>query len=55
MAYVIEAVGLLAACAPKLRPAASAGYAFVALDGALVLIDRVAADRPFYPASKGCL
>jgi len=50
--YVTEAVGLLAARAPKLRPAlraaGTAGHAFVVLDGTLIPIDRVAADRPFY-------
>jgi hypothetical protein len=46
---VTEAVGLLAAWAPKLRPALraakAAGYAFAALDGTLIPVDRVAADR----------
>jgi hypothetical protein len=50
--YVNETVALLAARAPKLRKAvrdaAKAGYACVVLDAALVPIDRVAADRPFY-------
>jgi hypothetical protein len=50
--YVSEAVGLLAARAPKLGPALraakSAGHAFVVIDGTLIAIDRVAADRPFY-------
>ena len=50
--YVHEAVALLAARAPKLRKAArdakKAGYAYVVLDGTLIPIDRVAADRPFY-------
>jgi hypothetical protein len=50
--YVTEAVGLLAARAPKLRPAlraaGMAGCAFVVLDGTLIPVDRVAADRPFY-------
>jgi len=50
--YVTETVGLLAARAPRLRPAlraaAAAGYAFVVLDGTLIPVDRVAADRPFY-------
>jgi DDE superfamily endonuclease/Helix-turn-helix of DDE superfamily endonuclease len=49
---VNETVGLLAARAPKLRGAVreakKAGYAYVVLDGTLILIDRVAADRPFY-------
>jgi hypothetical protein len=50
--YVNEMVELLAARAPKLgkavRDAAKAGYAYVVLDGTLIPIDRVAADRPFY-------
>ena len=50
--YVNETVTLLAARAPKLRKAVrdakKAGYAYVVLDGTLIAIDRVAADRPFY-------
>ncbi len=50
--YVNETVELLAARAPKLRIAArdamKAGYAYVVLDGTLIPVDRVAADRPFY-------
>jgi Helix-turn-helix of DDE superfamily endonuclease/DDE superfamily endonuclease len=50
--YVNETVALLAARAPKLRQAVrdakKAGYAYVVLDGTLIPIDRVAADRPFY-------
>ena len=50
--YVEEVVALLAARAPKLRQAIrdakKAGYAYVVLDGTLIPIDRVAADRPFY-------
>jgi hypothetical protein len=50
--YVNETVELLAARAPKLRKAVRdagrAGYAFVVLDGTLIPVDRVAADRPFY-------
>jgi hypothetical protein len=50
--YVNETVELLAARAPKLgkavRDAKSAGHAYVILDGTLIPIDRVAADRPFY-------
>ena len=50
--YVNETVALLAARAPKLRKAVrdakKAGYAYVVLDGTLIPIDRVAADRPFY-------
>ena len=43
---------MLAARAPKLRKAVrdakKAGHAYVVLDGTLIPIDRVAADRPFY-------
>ena len=50
--YVEEVLALLAARAPKLRQAVrdakKAGYAYVVLDGTLIPIDRVAADRPFY-------
>ena len=50
--YVTEAVALLAARSPKLRQALAkakdAGHAYVVIDGTLVPIDRVAADRPFY-------
>ena len=50
--YVNETVALLAARAPRLqkavRDAKKAGYAYVVLDGTLIPIDRVAADRPFY-------
>ena len=50
--YVNETVELLAARAPKLRQAVrdavKAGWAYVVLDGTLIPIDRVAADRPFY-------
>ena len=50
--YIDEAVALLAARAPKLRKAVrdakSAGHAYVILDGTLILIDRVARDKPFY-------
>src|SRR5690242_4279249 len=49
--YAGETVALLAARAPKLRQAVraavKAGYAFVVLDGTLIPVDRVAADRPF--------
>src|ERR1700759_849647 len=42
----------LAARAPKLRTAirdaVKAGYAYVIVDGTLIPVDRVAADRPFY-------
>src|SRR5512135_3665664 len=50
--YVNETVALLAARAPKLRTAVreakKAGHAYVVLDGTLIPVDRVAADRPFY-------
>ena len=50
--YVNETVALLAVRAPKLRRAArdakKAGYPYVVVDGTLIAIDRVAADRPFY-------
>ena len=50
--YVQETVALLGARAPKLdaalRSASPRGHAFVVIDGTLIPIDRVAADRPFY-------
>jgi DDE superfamily endonuclease len=50
--YVNETVALLAGRAPKLRQAVraaqKAGYAYGVLDGTLIPVDRVAADRPFY-------
>ena len=50
--YVTETVALLAARAPKLRQALrdarKAGHAYQVIDGTLIPIDRVAADRPFY-------
>jgi len=50
--YVEEVVTLLAARAPKLRKAVRdakrTAWAYVVLDGTLIPIDRVAADRPFY-------
>ena len=47
--YVTETVALLAARSPKLRRAlAAAKHAYVVIDGTLIPIDRVAADRPFY-------
>src|SRR4249920_2298398 len=50
--YVTETVALLAARAPKLRRALrnakDAGHAYLVIDGTLIPIDRVAADRPFY-------
>jgi DDE superfamily endonuclease/Helix-turn-helix of DDE superfamily endonuclease len=50
--YVNETAALLAARAPKLRRAVrdakKNGHAYVVVDGTLIPIDRVAADRPFY-------
>src|SRR5690348_6517154 len=50
--YVNETVALLAARAPRLRTAVrdarKKGHAYVVLDGTLIPVDRVAADRPFY-------
>jgi hypothetical protein len=50
--YVTETSALLAARAPKLRRALAdakdAGHPYVVIDGTLIPIDRVAADRPFY-------
>jgi DDE superfamily endonuclease len=47
--YICAAVGLLAALAPTLAEAmkTASTKAFVLLDGTLMPIDRVAADRPF--------
>ncbi len=51
--YITEAVDLLAALAPSLADAVrvASTKAFVLLDGTLLPIDRIAADRPFY---SGC-
>ena len=50
--YVTETVALLAARSPKLHRALAsardAGHAYLVIDGTLIPIDRVAADRPFY-------
>lgn len=48
--YITEAIEVLAALAPTLAQAArtASAKAFVLLDGTLLPIDRVAADRPFY-------
>jgi len=50
--YAGETVALLAARSPKLGQALTgaktAGHAYVVIDGTLIPIDRVAADRPFY-------
>jgi len=49
--YATETVALLATRSPKLRKALreakTAGHAYVVIDGTLIPIDRVAADRPF--------
>jgi DDE superfamily endonuclease len=49
--YVTEAAGLLTALAPDLPAAVrtAARKAFVILDGTVLPIDRIAADRPYYP------
>ncbi|MCZ7433352.1 IS5 family transposase [Streptomyces sp. WMMC1477] len=48
--YINEAVELLAALAPTLAEAVrtASGKAYVLLDGTLLPIDRIAADRPFF-------
>lgn len=50
--YVNETVELLAARAPKLRAALKKAHeddlAYVVIDGTLIPIDRIAADRPFF-------
>jgi hypothetical protein len=48
--YVVEAVEIMARLAPSLAHAvqAAATKAYVILDGTLLPIDRIAADRPFY-------
>jgi hypothetical protein len=50
--YVTQTVALLAGRGPKLRralrDAGKAGHAYLVIDGTLIPIDRVAADRPFY-------
>jgi hypothetical protein len=50
--YVSETTARLAARAPKLgralQDAKEAGHAYVVIDGTVIPIDRVAADRPFY-------
>ncbi|MGQ5640945.1 MULTISPECIES: IS5 family transposase [unclassified Streptomyces] len=48
--YITEAVNLLAALAPTLAEAVQAAStkAYVILDGTLLPIDRITADRPFY-------
>ncbi|WP_327286782.1 IS5 family transposase [Streptomyces sp. NBC_01198] len=48
--YITEVVDLLAALAPTLEQAVrqASAKAFVLLDGTVLPIDRIAADRPFY-------
>ncbi|MBM7058260.1 IS5 family transposase [Streptomyces sp. RHZ10] len=48
--YIAEAVEVLAALAPTLQQAmtVAASKAYVILDGTLLSIDRIAADRPYY-------
>ncbi len=48
--HIAEAVDILAALAPTLAEAVrtASGKAFMLLDGTLLPIDRIAADRPFY-------
>ncbi|RBM24421.1 transposase family protein [Streptomyces sp. PT12] len=48
--YITEAVDLLSSLAPPLAEAArtASGKAYALLDGTLLPIDRIAADRPFY-------
>jgi len=54
--YVEETIELLAARAPKLRSvlaqARNDGHTYVILDGTLIAIDRVAADRPYYSGKR---
>jgi hypothetical protein len=56
--YVNETIELLADRAPKLRAALRKakrqGMAYVVIDGTLIPIDRVAADRPYYSVSIAC-
>lgn len=48
--YITEAVGLLATLPPTLADVVrtASTKAFVILDGTLLPIDRIAADRPYY-------
>ncbi|MFH8395763.1 transposase family protein [Streptomyces sp. NPDC018036] len=54
--YIVEAVEVLAALAPTLQQAmtVAANKAFVILDGTLLHIDRIAADRPYYSGKHEC-
>jgi hypothetical protein len=52
--YITEVVDLLAALAPTLEQAVrqASRKAFVLLDGTVLPIDRIAADRPFYSGKR---
>lgn len=52
--YITEAVDLLAALSPTLEQAVreASRKAFVLLDGTLLPIDRIAADRPLYSGNQ---
>ncbi|MBO3752414.1 transposase [Streptosporangiaceae bacterium NEAU-GS5] len=56
--YITETVALLARRAPKLdqalRAVKKAGHPYLVLDGTLIRIDRVAADRPYYSGKNRC-
>jgi hypothetical protein len=56
--YITETVALLARRAPKLdqvlRTVKKAGHPYLVLDGTLIRIDRVAADRPYYSGKHKC-
>jgi len=56
--YITESVALLARRAPKLgqalRAAREAGHPYLVLDGTLIRIDRLAADRPYYSGKNKC-
>jgi DDE superfamily endonuclease len=56
--YVTETVRLLAARSPRLRTALQDAqrdrHAYVVIDGTLIPIDRVEADRPFYSGKHRC-
>ncbi|MFD9192343.1 hypothetical protein ACFWCA_29465 [Streptomyces phaeochromogenes] len=52
--YIREAIDLLALLAPALEQAMDTvrRKAYVILDGTLLLIDRIASDRPHYSGKK---
>jgi hypothetical protein len=56
--YIAETLALLARRAPKLdqalRAVKKAGHPYLILDGTLIRIDRVAADRPYYSGKNRC-